>query len=420
MVSRVGWAWLLLPLPAVIAAFLYSGWVFGSYFWGYLGLMQVWTLAFIIGFGMLTAAIPRSSVRSATSYLSSDIRWDYILLILGALAIGAIFYDRYFIRGIDYFSVGIAKGRAQLNQGSYQSSFFSVFGNFFLYCYVFPLVRSILFWEERRLGAHFFIITVVVIELIGVTVLMGGRTAILLSLTFGLGSFVARRTLGKPYRPLSLKYSRLLLIALISLIAFGLFFAFRSQAFGDSDSFSYFLNICGHLTRDAALECDFGIQSGAGKDAVNYLHLVLLYGSHGTWMTEDIVRAHWAGGWITPQGLYSLVFSRVGLDQPQTAYEGFFIPAPGALLNDFGLWGMVSFALAFGVFAGVLTQMQSLGQANLATYVLVFAATFWFLSFLIFPTNIPGFVITAVLGLFLWTAHFCITNIASLFTNRYS
>ncbi|MFB2762816.1 hypothetical protein [Marinobacter shengliensis] len=419
MVSRVGWAWLLLPLPAVIAAFLYSGWVFGSYFWGYLGLMQVWTLAFIIGFGLLTATMPRSSVRLLTSHSRSDVRWDCILLILGALAIGAVFYDRYFIRGIDYFSVGIARAREQLNQGSYQSSVFSVFGNFFLYCYVFPLVRSILFWEERRLGVHFFIIAVVVIELIGVSVLMGGRTALLLLITFGLGSFVARRTLCKPYRPLSLTYSRLLLISLVSLIAFGFFFALRSHAFGDSDSFSYFLNICGHLTTGAALECDFGAQSGAGKDAVNYLHLVLLYGTHGTWMTEDIVGAHWAGGWITPQGLYSLVFSRFGLDQPQAAYGGYFIPAPGALLNDFGLWGVVLFALAFGAFAGVLAQRQSLGQTNLATYVLVFAATFWFLSFLIFPTNIPGFVITAVLGLFLWIAHLCITNIASLFTNRH-
>ena len=417
MTSRFGYAWLLLPLPAVLGAFIYSGWVFGNYSWGYLGLMQIWALAFILGYGLLTGILPKSQ-QQTVPVLSHGIRWDVILLVLGALAVAALFFDRYFLRGIDYFSVGMAKGRALLNQGTYPASFFSVFGNFFLYSYLFPLIRSVLLWEERTTGTRSVIIAVALLELVGVSYLMGGRTAILLTITVCLASFVARRLLGKSYRPHTFSFRRLLLLALVTFTAFGVFFWFRSRAFGDGDSLSYFLNICGHLTRDTSLACDFGLQSGPWKDIGNYLHLVLLYGVHGTWLSEEIVQTGWSGGWITSQGLYSLVFSRLGLEAPPAVYEGFFIPAPASVVNDFGVWGMVGFALFFGTIMGVVAGYVKACRIGFAVYVLVFGVSFWFLSFLIFPTNIPGFVISILLGLFLWCMHLLGTNVKGIHENR--
>lgn len=419
MTSRFGYAWLLLPLPAVLAAFGYSGWVFGSYSWGYLGLMQIWALAFILGYGLLTTILPKPQQPRTVPVLSPGIRWDVILLVLGALAVTALFFDRYFLRGIDYFSVGMAKGRALLNQGDYQTSAFGVFGNFFLYSYLFPLIRSVILWEERTAKLRSVIIAAALLELVGVSYLMGGRTAILLTITVCLASFVARRLLGKLYRPQSFSFRRLLVLALVAFTAFAVFFWFRSRAFGDGDSLSYFLNICGHLTRDTSLACDFGLQSGPWKDIGNYLHLVLLYGVHGTWLSEEIVQTGWSGGWITPQGLFSLVFSRLGLDAPPAVYEGFFIPAPAALVNDFGLSGMLGFALSFGTVTGIVVGYVKAYRMSFAVYALVFVVSFWFLSFLIFPTNIPGFMISMLSGLVLWCAHLLGINIKALIIERY-
>ena len=420
MTSRISYAWLLLPLPAVLGAFIYSGWVFESYSWGYLGLMQLWLLAFVLGYGLLVGLLPEIEPSRAAPVLSAEIRWDLMLLVLGALAVAALFVDRYFLRGIDYFSVGMAKGRTLLNQGDYETSFFSVFSNFFLYSYLFPLIRSVILWEERTAKIHSVIIAAALLELVGVSYLMGGRTAILLTITVCLACFVARRLLGKPYRPRSFSIRRLLLIAVVAFTAFAVFFWFRSRAFGAGDSFSYFLNICGHLTRDTSMACDFGLKSGPWKDVGNYLHMVLLYGVHGSWWSEEIVQAGWSGGWITPQGLFSLVFSRLGFEASPAAYEGFFIPAPAALVNDFGLWGMVCFALSFGAVMGILVGYVKAYRISFAVYALVFGVSFWFLSFLIFPTNIPGFVISMLLGLFLWCAHLLGTNIKALFSERYS
>lgn len=419
MNSRVGYAWLLLPLPAVLGAFVYTGWVFGSYSWGYLGLMQLWILAFILGFGLVAAIFPEPQQPRSVPVISADVRWDWVLLVLGALAVAALFYDRYFLRGIDYFSVGVAKGRALLNQGDYDSSFFSIFGNFFLYSYLFPLIRSIILWEERKAGLRFVIMAIALLELAGVTYVMGGRTAILLTITVCLGSFVARRFLAKSYRPTFFSFRCLSLLAAVALIAFGLFFWFRSQAFGDGNSLSYFLNICRHLTRDTLLVCDFGVQSGPWKDLANYLHLVLLYGVHGTWLSEEILQVHGSAGWITPQGLFSVFFTRLGMEAPPAAYEGFFVPAPASLLNDFGFSGMLCFAVSFGAVTAIAAGYLKSARINFAVYTLVFAVSFWFLSFLIFPTNIPGFVISAVLGLFLWGAHLILTTIKMLITERY-
>lgn len=424
MQSRFGYSWLLLPLPAILIAFVYTGWIFGSYYWGYLGLMQLWVLAFSVGFGLVITQVqeqlPQSEQPLYVKRESADIRWDIVILVLGALALAALFYDRYFLRGIDYFSVGVAKGRALLNQGNHDSSIFSVFGNFFLYSYLFPLIRSVVLWEERTAGVRTAVVTFALLELIGVSYLMGGRTAILLTIMVCLGSFVVRRFLGKPYRPAFFTFSRLFLLAAVAMAAFGVFFWFRSRAFGDGASLSYFLNICGHLTQGTSLQCDFGAQSGYWKDLINYAHLVLLYGTHGTWLTEDVVRTGGAGGWITPQGLFSVFFSRFGVEAPAAAFEGLWVPGPASLLNDFGLWGMLCFSVSFGVLAGILVGYLRRGYLGFAAYALVFAVAFWFLSFLIFPLNIPGFVISIWLAVFFWGAYLLLTTIKALFIERYS
>ncbi|WP_417539297.1 hypothetical protein [Marinobacter sp.] len=419
MAYRPGYAWLLLPLLAVLGAFLYAGGMFGRFFWGYLGLMHLWVLLFTLGFGIVVALFPAQQKSAPESVIPEGVFWDSVLLLLGALAISALFYDRYFLRGIDYLSVGVAKGRALLNQGGHESSVFSVLGNFFLYSYLFPLIRAIIMWEERSSLVRLAIIATALLELVAVTYVMGGRTAILLTIVVCLGSVVVRSFLGKRHKPASLNYSKLLVLGAVSLVAFSVFFLFRSRAFGDGSSLSYYTNICGHLTSGTLLECDFGVYSGPWSDLANYLHLTLLYGSHGTWLTEDIVQSGISAGWITPQGLFAVFFERLGMEPPAVAFEGFWVPASASLVNDFGLAGMLSFATAFGILTGVTVGYLRKGRINFAAYALVFAISFWFLSFLIFPTNIPGFVLAVCLGVFLWGTQLLLTTMKALISERY-
>lgn len=373
----------------------------------------------MLGFGLTTSLSPLAEARVSGSALSSSVKWDCVLLILGALAVSALFYDRFFLRGIDYLTVGVAKGRALLNQGGHESSPFSILGNFFLYSYLFPLIRAVLLWEERSRRALFFIIFFALVELACVSYLMGGRTAILLTMVVCLSTLVVRRFMGKAYRPAFFSYLRLLLLGIVAMAAFGLFFWFRSDAFGNGDSHSYFRNICGHLTKNTLLDCDFGVQSGPWQDVLNYLHLAMLYAVHGVWLTDGIVQSGWQGGWITPQGLFAVFLTRFGLEAPSGVFEGFWVPAPASLLNDFGPLGMVCLALAFGTIVGVAVRTLIAYSVGVLVYVLVFALSFWFLSFLIFPANVPGVVISVLLGLFLWGAHQLLLTIRMLIIKRY-
>ena len=147
---------------------------------------------------------------------------------------------------------------------------------------------------------------------------------------------------------------------------------------------------------------------------------MILYGVHGAWLTEEIIQSGWSGGWISPQGLFSVLFVRLGAEAPASVFEGFWVPGPASLLNDLGLWGMLSFGVAVGAITGIVVGCLRTSRITFAVYALVFLVSFWFLSFLVFPTNIPGFVISIWLGLFLWFAHVVLKSVQSLISKRYS
>src|SRR5690606_32810305 len=420
MTFRYGLAWLVFPMVAVWGAFGYTGWVFEDYHWGYLGLMLAWGMAFIVGFGFTVQVLPHYPHRETRWPTPISIRWDLFGLLLGALAIAALFYDRYYLRGIDYFSVGIAKSRSLLNEGNHASTVYSVFGNFFLYSYLFPLIRSIIQWEERHPKTLFFIFLFVFFELAAVSYLMGGRTAILLTLMVCLASFVTRHFLGKSYRPSFFTPLGLLVIGGVALLTFGVFFWFRSVAFGSGDSYSYYLNICGHLTKGTELVCDFGVASGPWKEISNYFHLIMLYGTHGVWFSESVISSYYPESVVTPQGLFAVSFSRLGFDAPQSAFEGYWIPAAGSLTSDFGILGMLSVSAALGALSAGSVQHLRVGSMGFAVYSTVFLIALWLLSFLILPLNLPGLLLAVLLGLFLGGVFLVAGTLKQLVTTRFS
>ncbi|MBW3197569.1 hypothetical protein [Marinobacter nauticus] len=420
MTFRYGLAWLVFPMVAVWGAFGYTGWVFEDYHWGYLGLMLAWGMAFIVGFGFTVQVLPHYPHRETRWPTPVSIRWDLFTLLLGVLAIAALFYDRYYLRGIDYFSVGIAKSRSLLNEGNHASTVYSVFGNFFLYSYLFPLIRSIIQWEERQPKTLFFIFLLVFFELAAVSYLMGGRTAILLTLMVGLASFVTRHFLGKSYRPSFFTPLRLLVVGGVALLTFGVFFWFRSVAFGSGDSYSYYLNICGHLTKGTELVCDFGVASGPWKEISNYFHLIMLYGTHGVWFSESVISSYYPESVVTPQGLFAVFFSRLGFDAPQSAFEGYWIPAAGTLTSDFGILGMLSVSAALGALSAGSVQHLRVGSMGFAVYSTVFLIALWLLSFLILPLNLPGLLLAVLLGLFLGGVFLVAGTLKQLVTTRFS
>lgn len=420
MTFRYGLAWLVFPMVAVWGAFGYTGWVFEDYHWGYLGLMLAWGMAFIVGFGFTVQVLPHYPHRETRWPTPVSIRWDLFTLLLGALAIAALFYDRYYLRGIDYFSVGIAKSRSLLNEGNHASTVYSVFGNFFLYSYLFPLIRSIIQWEERQPKTLFFIFLFVFFELAAVSYLMGGRTAILLTLMVCLASFVTRHFLGKSYRPSFFTPLGLLVIGGVALLTFGVFFWFRSVAFGSGDSYSYYLNICGHLTKGTELVCDFGVASGPWKEISNYFHLIMLYGTHGVWFSESVISSYYPESVVTPQGLFAVFFSRLGFDAPQSAFEGYWIPAAGSLTSDFGILGMLSVSAALGALSAGSVQHLRVGSMGFAVYSTVLLIALWLLSFLILPLNLPGLLLAVLLGLFLGGVFLVAGTLKQLVTTRFS
>lgn len=354
--------------------------------------------------------VPWRSVSVARrGWVRADLVLDYLAFFLCLVALCFLFFDRYVLRGVDYFSLGMAQARDLINSQQGGGSVFSFLGNFFSMLFVVPLVNTIFQWEGRS-RIRWFFLAVASFMMLLLSYLMGGRTVLMITLSVMLACLVGRRVVGKSFLPESFGFLKLACVALVSFFLFGFVFFLRADAFASGDSINYGVGTCRHLMSmlepavDIAAVCD-GMWSDAGVlgELYNYVLITLLYGFHGLWVADLAIHSQ-SGEPIILSGLGSVVLNRMGFDFGSHEYAGFFVPAAPALVHDYGWLAMCVVFAFLGVLLRFFYEWLWARNDYFGRFGFVSLYSACILSILIPPSSLPNYFLmclgVAVLGIF--------------------
>lgn len=397
-----------------LAAF-FSLAVFDVPVWGgvvlYLSAYASFGLSFVVAF-------PRRSARNTvTSPLRSfPVRFDYLMLVISLFAVFLVFYDRYALRGIDYFSLGMAQARAAINSAGSSGSIFSVAGNFFAYLYLLPFVSLILMWEEKSRSYKFLVSLGVLGVVGGLSYLMGGRTVVLITLSVLFSALFGRALVKKKFIPAGIGLMGVVMLVSSAIVFFGAVFYLRSRAFGVGSSAEYVESLCSHLfSFDSNLRgtCAVERTSGFSGDIWNYFLAILMYAFHCMWVAQSVFEGllHAPGSSVLLSGFSSLFLERLGLVIPEHSYAGYFVPAPAAVFYDLGWLGVFVIFATTGFFFRIVTANFIHGRLWFGQIAFVFMLSSLILSVMISPANLPGFVIWFLSMVFVYLGVVLIKNV---------
>lgn len=400
--------------PAVVPVFLL--WLFSL---GYLfsaavfasAVLGVWIPAHVLatlcllGLATVSYGVVFTGLDSASSVGKQKDRdlskVNAVAIVVGLLAVLAVFVDRYHFRGVDYFALGVAGARAALAGAGQSGSPLSVLGNLLAYVFVIPLINALYEWEQLSVRER-------VVSLVGsllcallLSLLMGGRTVLLMVVALVVSAFVGRKILRLSFLPSGIRFFQLLFAGLIVIVLMAGVFYLRAATFASGDSAAYVEGVCRHVTVFAPGEppsCAVATRNGGVvQEWANYLVAVLLYAFHAVWVSEAALRGEQgASGSVLLSGVSHLFLERFGVGVPSHAYSGYFVPLVSALFYDLGVLGFLAFAIAAGgawaVFVRLLVRrFLWIGRFG---FTLAFGAAL--LSLLISPSNLPGFILAGI------------------------
>lgn len=323
------------------------------------------------------------------------------MLVLCLLGLVLLYYDRSFLRGIDYFGSGIAKARATINTEGSSGSLYSFFGNLFSYLYIVPIYNILIEWEIRQRKMNWLILAISIILVFSLSLLMGGRTAMLIAFTVAISALIARRTMGLSLMPSNIRPKHLLIAASALMLFFGMIFHWREKTFSGYGSHSYLVDLCNHLTvfsETTLTTCNIGSSGVWYEDYINYGQAIFMYAFHPLWITEHVA-SHYsfgASGTVLTAGMNNLLANRLGIEAMPHLYAGFFVPTASSTLNDLGWTGLIIFSTITGIILKVATTMLRAGLSWFGRWLFILMMSSIMLSLIIAPLNLPGLIIYIV------------------------
>ncbi|QFU12853.1 hypothetical protein FIU84_12735 [Stutzerimonas frequens] len=388
----------LINFVFVLSGVLYVGYFLGMQLFGAVFLYCVGFVSLVVGYS--SSLVLYAPFQAPLLIVKSPVFHDLIFLLIAFLGVFFLFYDRYFMRGIDYFSLGMAGARALINESERSGTVFSFFGHLLSYFLFLPLINVLFDWDERQRDrwVTFMLSTILALML---SYLMGGRTVVLMFLAVIASCLVGRKVLGLRAIPKSFSAWKVCSLILGALFFFTFVFYLRAEAFLDGDSGRYVNNLCDHLTSFMVASggylwsCDIAF-AGEGVGALlNYLSAVLLYGFHVLWVGDFSYYSEPRSS-ILMAGFSHLFLSRIGLAIPSHDYAGFFVPAVAAVYHDLGALGVMLVFFTTGCFLVMSAFFLRSGRFFLGRYAFVVFFSVCVLSLLISPSNIPGFLILLI------------------------
>lgn len=277
-----------------------------------------------------------------TSFLSISAISGFIL----------IFYDRIFIRGIDY-SVGLRNARYQWLDST-GGSLASILGNILISFGYVGLFFLIFHYEYLSRFKKILLSVACLVSILGHAALNGGRSNILLGIIFVIISLIIKKgNQKKLLNSFDLKGIKLLFISTI-IFGYIIFVTVSSAMLGDFD-----LQTLTNLGIDSLYgQVDEWFYDIEKIDKNLYLIVYFLaYLYHGQWTTQVAFTLTNKFGEYTFYPfkviLYKLDLISQPLEQGYFAETGAFMALPGAFYYDFGFLGVIILSLVLGVLFGV-------------------------------------------------------------------
>lgn len=373
-----------------VVATLFTAAVFGYWAFGYLLLLGGSACVALAGYGIATS---RSSA-PVTRMIYTTTMFNIVVCIVAILGLLAMYYERSSVRGIDYANLGMAAARAEFNRAGERGGLLSVFGNIFSAAIYLPLINLVFDWE-RWDRSRFVVLALVIVGLLGLTYITGGRTALMIAVAVAAASMLGRGAIGLPKLPSFLSPAKLAISVVVIGGLFGAVFAMRASAFGASSAAVYLSELCVHLsqpTTEIMIRCPT-IARGSSvpivDDLVNYGTAVFLYAFHVAWVGNVIIDAVNPGAFTSFVGPQDMFFGRFGFELVATDYDGYFIPAAASLVYDFGYLEMILGFAIFGAVVGFFRTALASGHFFFGRIAFCLAAAGLLICVMISPVNLP-------------------------------
>ncbi|HWW55886.1 MAG TPA: hypothetical protein VN047_03235 [Sphingopyxis sp.] len=367
----------------------------------YTGLMfKFWAVGFVL---LLTGASYAAlggyfvaSLRSADtiSIRSTSTTFNIVVAIIALLGLWAMFYDRTTFRGIDYVNLGIAAARAEFTRVGERGGVLSIAGNIFSAAVYLPLINMIFDWEKWG-RERYVVAALVVLGMLGLTYITGGRTALLIAVALIAAAMLGRGAMGLPRLPSFLTRFRLIGGGILIAGLFGGIFALRANAFGAASAGDYLSQLCIHLAQPAIeimAQC-YSIPYSSGLESVdeisNFGTAVLLYAFHVAWVGNVIIADVNPGVSTAFSGFQDMFLSRFGYQLSATDYDGYFIPAAASAVYDFGYLGMIIGFALLGFMMGLFRRSMLAGNLYVGRISFCYIAASLLICVLISPANLP-------------------------------
>lgn len=318
----------------------------------FLSLVSIFSILFFMSFSR--GQNMRKPIDQGMDYRL--IRKNFLLLSnLPILGFFLIFYDRIFVRGIDY-SQGFRAARYEwLNSVDLGGSFISVVGNLTIPLAYISILFLIIFneilskTEKIRLGLAIFL------GVVGHAALNGGRSNLLLAGVILLFSLLLKGNIRffKIKKIIKIKY-----ILIILVVAWYISLIIQGSADMGAASIKTLTDLGidglhGTLDRNFLEKYD--------NDVLYMVIYTVAYLFHGQWTTEEIFSlSHREGTYILyPIGI---ILNQLGILQEPLkpghfADVGAFVSLPGAYYYDFGPIGFFCCCVAHGLLLGMCMVM---------------------------------------------------------------
>lgn len=284
-------------------------------------------------------------------------------------------YDRIFIREIDY-SIGLRAARYQWLNAEIAGSIWSKIGNLlvpFSYCMLF---MGLFHWESCTKLKKFFTIIIGFGVQIGLAMLNGGRSNILISIVFAFVVCIIRKMKNKTFMPSIPLNKTLIMLFGVFLFYYAsiLFYAFSENNIDYLKKVVYMLG--GEVKTEYLLN---------NNKFINTIILIFLYLFHGVYYSgavilypsESISLSQNVSLRVFLYALSRLQIIEYNIEPPKFDIgAGTFISLPGILLHDYGYGGFICVTLILGLLFGIaiclLSKSQNISNLKLIYCIVVF------------------------------------------------
>lgn len=290
------------------------------------------------------------------------VRATNALVLLAAISLALVVYDRVLIQGVDY-SLGLAHAREMWRDLSSErvgaSSIFNVLGNIFFPFVYFGISFCTLFFERSPKFRRSFYISILLV--FAFSMVTGGRELLLVLFGIFLASIALRYSINAPVIAKGMKKDFLLIFAVA--LFFAVYVGFlRSQSY-DFGMDEYGLSLATRLGASGELV------DGLASYTPDVLLPVLIYLAHVKWVFINMIGHADVEGLSTFRQVFKMLLEYLSLsfdwiDYQAPAYSPNWISLIGSIYYDMGWFGIGALCVFIATSPFLHLVFFSVGEFN--------------------------------------------------------